>query len=109
MEVVFFGRVKQIYPPRTDDSLKMDEVFQLDEIVGVQVLSELIKTHANNLINSDFRTTEHIYDSYEMNLVLKDSTRVNVVDHANLSTIKKEAIAIANRLNVPVWLASNLK
>lgn len=47
------------------------------------------------------------YRSYEINLVLKDSSRVNVIDHGNLSQILLDAQQIATRLKVPVWDVSS--
>ncbi len=47
------------------------------------------------------------YRSYEINLVLKDASRVNVIDHGNLSQILLDAQQIATRLNVPMWDVSS--
>lgn len=47
------------------------------------------------------------YRSYEINLVLKDASRVNVIDHGNLSQILLDAQQIATRLSVPMWNVSS--
>lgn len=58
--------------------------------------------------------TEHVmgnkssYYSYELNLVLKDKTRINVVDFWNIGIIRKDAKTIWDFLWVPVWDLSEL-
>ena len=47
------------------------------------------------------------YYSYELNLVLKDGERMNVVDHGNLTRIRADAIQLGEFLgNLPVWDAT---
>lgn len=104
----FFWRGKPNLNPRTEDSLKMDDMIRLDEVVAIQILAEEVKTKGGNPNLHGYKSIAHIFDSYEMNLILKDKSRVNVVDHANLNSIKREAEAIAKRLNVKVWVADNL-
>lgn len=70
----------------------------LDQVHAVQILGELVRgTKA-----TDFRD----FHSYEINLVLHDATRVNVVDHGNLKHIRKDAQTIANLIGVPLWDAT---
>ena len=47
------------------------------------------------------------YYSYELNLVLKDGTRLNVVDHGGKSLLNANAETLAQFLNVPVWDATS--
>jgi hypothetical protein len=47
------------------------------------------------------------YRSYEINLVLRDASRVNVIDHGNLSQILLDAQQISARLRVPIWDVSS--
>jgi hypothetical protein len=47
------------------------------------------------------------YRSYEINLVLRDASRVNVIDHGNISQILLDAQQIATRLSVPMWDVSS--
>ena len=46
------------------------------------------------------------YYSYELNLVVKDGSRVNVVDHGDLARIRQDARQLAQFLNVPIWDAA---
>jgi hypothetical protein len=41
--------------------------------------------------------------SYELNLVLKDGRRINVVDHGGADKIRTDAATLADFLGVPVW------
>ena len=43
------------------------------------------------------------YYSYEMNLIRRDGTRVNVVVHGNLRLIRKDADLLGQYLEIPVW------
>jgi hypothetical protein len=65
---------------------------RLDNIYALQILSEWCGTTLNQQ-----------YLSYELNLVLKDGTRLNVVDHGNLRRLRKDSQALAEFLGVPVW------
>ena len=70
----------------------------LDRVHAVQVIGELVRgTRATDL--RDFM-------SYEINLVLDDGRRVDVVDHGHLEHIRKDAAAIGEFLGVPGWDAT---
>ena len=52
--------------------------------------------------------TEHVsgkssYNSYELNLVLKDGKRINVMDHGDEAALSADAELLALFLGVPVW------
>ncbi|MDP3980552.1 MAG: hypothetical protein Q8Q33_03955 [Chlamydiota bacterium] len=64
---------------------------RLDQIHALQLISEYCSGNKNS------------YYSYEINLVLKDAQRINVVDHGNLNIIRSDAQQLAQFLNVPVW------
>ncbi|MEO0900077.1 MAG: hypothetical protein AAFY71_26920 [Bacteroidota bacterium] len=71
--------------------IKSSEV-SLDNIVAIQLLREYIRSSEG----------KH-FDSYEMNLVLDDGSRVNLMDHGDLRSIRSDAKMIARFLSVPVW------
>lgn len=66
----------------------------LGDVRAVQVIPERL------------RYTEATF-SYEVNLVLADSSRVNLVDHSSKSVIREDAQTLGKFLDVPVWDASN--
>lgn len=69
----------------------------LNKIIGIQIIGEII--------NSDDKT----FKSYELNLILDDFVRVNVIDHGNGKGIVHDAETISNFLNIPIWYKSKDK
>jgi hypothetical protein len=52
--------------------------------------------------------TEGYHDVYELNLVLADGRRVNVLDHGDLANLHRDATRIAAFLGVPLWIEAGL-
>lgn len=48
------------------------------------------------------------FKSYELNLVLEDGKRLNVVDHGNLATLREDSARVAALLGCPLWDAVGL-
>ena len=69
---------------------------RLGEIYAVQVLAELVSGKNNS------------YYSYEINLILKDSSRLNVVDHGDKEKAQEDAQELADFLGKPLWDASEM-
>jgi hypothetical protein len=44
--------------------------------------------------------------SYELNLVLKDGSRLNAIDHGNQQALRADSQTIATFINKPLWDAS---
>lgn len=63
----------------------------LDQIVAIQILDENVSGN------------ESSYHSYEINLVLADATRINVVDHSKTEQIMDDADKLAYFLDLPIW------
>lgn len=78
--------------PSNRDLMKV--CVELAEIHAIQLLSEYCRGSGKNSSS---------YWSYELNFVLTDGERVNVVDHGNLVRIRKEAAQLADLLKLPVW------
>jgi hypothetical protein len=71
----------------------------LEDIVGIQILGECVQsTHSGN--------TSTTFLSYELNLVLGDASRKNVVDHGHLESLRQDAAMLGGFLNVSVWDAT---
>ena len=66
----------------------------MSEIYAIQLLSEHVQSSKNS------------YTSYELNLVFKDGSRMNVMDHGNARDIEAAAKKLADMLKVPIWQAS---
>lgn len=65
----------------------------------------LTEIHAIQLISERVHSSKNNYTSYECNLVLKDGSRVNVLDHGRGKDVKNDAKRIALFLDVPIWQA----
>ena len=79
------------------DSKAIINLVKLDKIYAIQLLSEYCYGHKYN------------FYSYELNLVLDDGSRINVVDHARKNKIRKDAESLSKFLGVPVWDAIDKK
>ena len=60
---------------------------------AVQLLSETVV----------WTDTALSFNSHEVNLVLKDGSRINVFDHAMEDIIRHDARLLSKYLGVPVW------
>ncbi|MCK9555038.1 hypothetical protein M0R36_04375 [bacterium] len=61
--------------------------------------------HAFQIISEYCRSDKSSYYSYELNIVLKDGSRINVVDHGNLKRLKEDTAKLSAFLGKPVWEA----
>lgn len=64
---------------------------------------------AIQLIGEHIKSDDSSYNSFELNLVLDDASRKNVVDHGNLKSIIADAEILSDFLNIPIWHAGSLK
>ncbi len=64
---------------------------RIDDIAAIQLLTERVSSKNGS------------YESYELNLVLQDGRRINVVDHGSTEQIDRDATKLGEFLGVPVW------
>jgi hypothetical protein len=76
---------------------KASEPVPLSSIRGLQITPERVIG------------PESDYDAYELNLVLVDGRRVNVLDHGNLEQLHADAKQIAAFSRVPLWIEPGLQ
>ena len=67
---------------------------------------DLEDVHALQLISEYCRSDKSSYYSYELNVVLEDGARVNIVDHGDHSRLREDAAALSAFLGKPVWDAT---
>ena len=77
-------------PAQVFDKQSMKNFAQLPDIHALQIISE-------------YCSGKNSYYSYELNLVLKDGQRLNVVDHGNLARLREDANKLAQFLGRPLW------
>ena len=66
----------------------------------------LSSIHALQLLSEFVSGSKSSYHSYELNLVLKDGSRINVVDHGNLERLRSDANTLSKFLDKPIWDAT---
>lgn len=96
--ITFDGNSKLFWHGYGDPSQSMrndgkTKVIPFDSIHALQVISEWCRGGKNS---SSFY-------SYELNLVMNDGSRYNVMDHGNLRALDEDAHKLASFLNVPLW------
>jgi hypothetical protein len=74
-----------------------------DQIYALQIICEFTKYRQRHGTIHLAGKVERGYWSYELNLVLKNRKRINVVDHGDLGALLKDAEALASLLGVPIW------
>ncbi|MFO7937355.1 MAG: hypothetical protein R6V06_07100 [Kiritimatiellia bacterium] len=82
-------------PTQVQHPGKIKQNVWLANIHALQIISEYCRSRSNNGGSS--------YRSYELNLVLDDSKRINVIDHGNYARLRKDAESLAEFLGVPLW------
>ena len=68
---------------------------RLHDVHAIQLIAEVCTGNSDKSPSS--------YYSYETNVVLKDASRVNIIDHGNLNHIREDAQVLSTFLGVPVW------
>lgn len=81
-------------------------------VVDIKNHVPLTRIHALQLItervtSNSSRGGSSTYKSHELNLVLDDGTRLNVVDHGCVTTIRADAQRLATFLGKPLWDATD--
>lgn len=76
-----------------DDQAK-HAMTHISDIKAIQVIRERISSKNGS------------YHSYEINLVLNDASRINVIDHGKHQAVIEDAETLALNLGVPLWDAS---
>lgn len=68
--------------------------------------TELENIHALQLLSEYCSGNKSSYYSYELNLVLKDGSRINVIDHGNQKKLREDAQTLSGFLGKPLWDAT---
>ncbi len=78
-------------PNQTFDKSILKEFASFEDIHALQIISEFCQGEENS------------FYSYELNLVLQDARRINVIDHGNLMKLQEDAQKLAAFLGKPLW------
>lgn len=97
---VIFDKTKGMYwkdwkaPTRYLAEGNEDDSSRIGNIYALQIIPELV------------RSDNKSYVSYELNLILRDGSRMNVVDHGDPIQLQEDAQKLSEFLGVPIWDAS---
>ncbi|MFO8067108.1 MAG: hypothetical protein R6U11_05970 [Bacteroidales bacterium] len=83
------GHKKPDYIYRPEDE---KDATMFSNIYAIQIIREYVKSDKSS------------YYSYELNLVLDDGRRLNVIDHGKKNEILEDARELGEFLDVPVWV-----
>ena len=78
-------------PNETINRLTLKHYARLDDIHALQIIKEWVTGKDSS------------YDSFELNLVLTDGRRINVMDHGDYATLRANAETLAGFLGRPLW------
>lgn len=93
--VVFDRRRGSFWKGRTDPDAPRN--------VEIKDFARFENIHALQLISEHCRSDEHSYTSYELNLVLQDGNRINVIDHGDIQKLREDARKLSHFLDKPLW------
>jgi hypothetical protein len=79
---------------------------QITGINSSKNFARLKDIHALQLVSEYCRGNKNSFYSYELNLVLTNTRRINVVDHGSVERLQEDARTLAAFLDNPVWDAT---
>lgn len=103
--LMYYGMVPIVFDKNADYFWK-GRKNPADQLLGnksVKIAAMLENIHAIQLLSEYCNKGKTRFYSYEINLVLKDGDRINVVDHGNLKKVKRDAQKLSTFLGKPLW------
>lgn len=100
-----FYLMRWLTQPRVFDLISRDFYigYKKPEDNSQGAVTDLNRVKALQLITEKIRSSKSRYNSYELNLILHDGSRVAVVDHGNYEQMLMDAEQLAQSLHVPLW------
>lgn len=89
-----FNRNKVEFNKTTLLIIKTDQTIPLQEAYALQVISSISGGHGHG-----------VFKNNELNIILKNGDRVNILNHGNILAFEDQELKISNFLNIPVWQA----
>lgn len=94
---IVFDKYKECFwkgrkgPDEVANTNELKNFASLPDIYALQIISELCTAKDSS------------YYSYELNLVLTNGRRINVVDHGNIKCLREDAQTLSQFLGKPLW------
>ena len=105
-KAIFFDKALGFYWEGTQRPIEntKDETIRLQDIHAIQLISEyIVSNSSSNSGGRGRRRRNHSYYSYEINLILESGERVNVIDHGDKLSVRRDANKVADFIEVPLW------
>lgn len=82
-------------------------IFTSGKVIRCFGITPLSRVAALQLLGVDInkwgRNLDMAYEAHELNLVLDDGSRVNILNHGDNLEMSKDAMLLARRLKCPIW------
>jgi hypothetical protein len=102
--MLYFGLAPIVFDKRRGEYWKgRTAPYEAANREGLKHYTELDGIRALQIIKERCTSKNSSYYSYELNLVLEDGRRLNVVDHGNLERLREDARRLGAFLGKPVW------
>ncbi|MCD2259020.1 hypothetical protein [Psychroserpens luteolus] len=96
--IVFDKSINRFYKGFHKDKTKIrKDLIRLSDIVAIQIIGEIIEDDDSK------------FNSFELNIVLSNTSRINITDHNNLKGIIADAETLSKFLDIPIWHAASNK
>ncbi|WP_395373690.1 hypothetical protein [Marinicella sp. W31] len=86
-----------------DTDIRQQAHGRLRDIVALQIIEETISNRRHGTHGVGNRNRQ--FTSYELNLVLQDGKRLNVMDHGSWTKFEEDCEQISQFLQLPIWRA----
>ena len=100
---IVFDAEREMYWRGGSDARSSKTSIRFDDIHAIQLVSKRVLRTKHYRGNIRHRQR---FNSVELNLVLSDGRRVNVLNHSKIGMIKSEAATLGALIGVPVWDAT---
>jgi len=105
--MMYFGLAPIVFDKRRGEYWKgRTAPYEAANRQGLKHYTELDEIRALQIIKERCTSKNSSYFSYELNLVLQDGRRLNVIDHGNLERLRADAEKLSAFLGKPVWDAA---
>src|SRR5688572_25220550 len=105
--LLYFGLAPIVFDKRRGEYWKgRTAPYEAANRQGMKHYAQLEGIRALQIVSERCQSKNSSYYSYELNLVLEDGNRLNVIDHGNLERLRADAEKLSAFLGKPVWDAT---
>ena len=102
--ILYFGLAPIVFDKRRGEYWKgRTAPYEAANRESLKHYAELEGIRALQIIKERCTSKNSSYYSYELNLVLEDGSRLNVIDHGNLERLREDARRLSAFLGKPLW------